>query len=276
MRLFLLLILGFIIGLALGAHAQQAAPLRPSDMATKRAEACSLATGHSACNSKRTDLPASREARIAIVDTGFIKQLGKKNVHLCKTGHYDFVVNKPGIHETNERHGTYIANIIAQELEGYNYCIVVYRVWNSEDEKEPLFVRVGHALDKAYSDKIIAVNYSLQGLMHSYTERAAFVKALSQGIKIFVAAGNDGKDLDQNCISYPPCYAYMPPGMIIVGAVTDSDPQAPASYSNYGGKINVWKFGSYIDPKLGIFERGTSFAAPRALSDYVRSLQDNP
>ena len=222
-----------------------------------------------------SDLPKVT-ARIAIVDTGFIKQLGKPNVKLCKTGHYDFVLNKAGVFESDESHGTYIANIIAAELKGYDYCIVVYRVWDPRNNIETLFERVAKALRMAADDKIIGINYSLQGLEHSYTERAAFVRALSQGIKIFVAAGNDHQDLDRACISYPACYMNLPEGMVVVGAVTDSDPLVPTSYSNTGRRIDVWKYGSYIDQSRGTFARGTSFAAPRALSDYVRSLQDNP
>lgn len=233
------------------AKAQDKAPLRPSDIAS-----------------------SNNPVRIAIVDTGFIKQLGKPDVKLCKTGHHDFVLKKPGIHETTERHGTFIANIIGAELRGYDYCIVVYRVWNDQFDGEPLYVRVAKALDHAASNNITAINYSLQGLQHSYTERAAFVKALNKGMKIFVAAGNNYHDLDESCISYPACYADMPEGMIIVGAVTDSDPMAPTSYTNYGKVIDVWKPGSYIDGNIGAFESGTSFAAPRAVSDYVRSLQD--
>jgi hypothetical protein len=216
---------------------------------------------------------AEPPVRIAIVDTGFIKQLGKPSVKLCKTGHYDFVLNKAGIHEAAGPHGTYIANIIGSELQGYNYCIVVYRVWN-DDPSEALFLRVAKALRLAGDENVSAINYSLQGLAHSYTERNGFVRALGRGIKIFVAAGNEHQDLDRACISYPACYQNMPKGMAIVGAVTDSDPQAPTSYSNYGRKVDVWKPGSYVDQLSGIFAQGTSFAAPRAVSDYVRSLQD--
>lgn len=225
---------------------------------------------------RSADFPPKKTIRVAIVDTGFIKQLGKPNVKLCKTGHYDFILNKPGIPVdilNKESHGTFISNIIAADLEDSNYCIVVYRVWQNDIETEPMFIRVQKALRMAAEDNVTAVNYSIQGLLYSATERAAFVKALSQGIKIFVAAGNDNQDLDQKCISYPACYKDLPSGMYVVGAVTDSDPMAVASYSNHGSRIDVWKYGSYIDQDRGMYARGTSFAAPRALSDYVRSLQ---
>lgn len=243
-----------ILSLLTMAFATDITPLRPSDVGQMRKPY------------------TQRQIRIAIADTGLDKKLLDKNVKICPNGHYDFVLNKPGIHPNPAAspHGTYIANIIGSDLGDADYCIVVYNVWDDNGNVQDLIRMSVAAYRHATTNNISVMNYSLQGFAHSYIERNALIKATGAGLKIFVASGNDNNNLDEVCNSYPACYDI--PGVVIVGAHSDSDPQARASYSNYGRKIDVWKSGSYNDIRRGVYTRGTSFAAPRAASDYVLYL----
>jgi hypothetical protein len=235
------------------AFASDITPLRPSDIGPMRKPY------------------TQRQIRVAIADTGLDKRFLDPSVKICKNGHYDFVENRAGIKtEPSSPHGTYIANIIGAELGDADYCIVVYNVWDENGNVHDLIRMSISAYRMASVNGVSVMNYSLQGFAHSYIERNALVRVTSSGLKIFVAAGNDNIDLNQVCSSYPACYDI--PGLVVVGAHSDSDPQARASYSNYGRKVDVWKSGSYNDIRRGVYTRGTSFAAPRAAADYVLYL----
>lgn len=208
--------------------------------------------------------------KIAIIDTGYMPGPGDPKLKLCPKGHYDFVANKPKIVETGISHGTYVANIIAAELKDVDYCALIYRVYAEDETSAVLINRSIRAYKAAAEEGAIAVNYSIQGFAHSYIERAVLEALTRDKFIMFVGAGNDNIDLDKQCLSYPSCYGL--PRVIAVGAVCDSDPQTKTSYSNYGTKVNVWFSGMYYDPAAKVRERGTSFSAPRALSDYILSL----
>lgn len=204
--------------------------------------------------------------KIAIIDTGYSYDIFQgERLKLCDSGHYDFVAGAPVI-STGTGHGSKVAAIIANRLKNVDYCAVIYNV-----EAKPGYIPsalVSKAFLRVSSQRFTAVTVSFSGTVPSPGEKMAMELAVESGAKIFVAAGNMSKDLDQICNVYPACYPI--PKMKVVGAVGD-DYTLPADYSNYGSRIDIWALGSYDQ-----VDYGTSYAVPRALASYVRSLERFP
>lgn len=197
--------------------------------------------------------------KIAILDTGYNPFTAGTKLKLCKSGHFDYRTNTATIGATGE-HGTKVASIIAEELRNVDYCAVIYQVMNRQNNM--LDVNIVDALNRARASGAAAVNLSFVSQYPTIAERKA-LERLAKGARLFVAAGNDKKNLDWYCDAFPACYDI--PNMVVVGATDTSG--MTASYSNRGERINVWYFGGH---RYGGY--GTSFAAPRALSAYVSGL----
>lgn len=195
--------------------------------------------------------------RVAVIDSGFDKT--KSKATLCKTGHYDFVKNKPMVGTDEIQHGTVVANAIHSYAT--NYCLVIYKIYPSSKTNTKITV----ALYKAIVDKVDIINLSFGGPGKKDTEYNALSYVLSKGVKIFVSAGNDGINLDRTCDVYPVCYKDL--DLIRVGSNT---PQISGTVrlDNYGKILNTkedWCFGSRC---------GTSFSTAIATGKYIRSLNE--
>lgn len=136
--------------------------------------------------------------RVALIDTGYNTQ---PMVNLCPDGHYDFVTNKEIIPSDTNGHGTYMARIIAANAEK-PFCIIVLKVFFASDIEDS----ISKAILRAIKYKVDIINMSLNGAKPLKKEHNALRTALKSKIKIFVAAGNDGKNLDLDCSAYPACY----------------------------------------------------------------------
>lgn len=202
--------------------------------------------------------------RIAILDQGYNPKLGI-GLKLCLTGHFDYWSKKPivGVHGN---HGNFIASIIAEELAGVDYCAIIFQL---EDPApgERWLPNITDALRRLQSEDVTAVNMSYNGRQHQFSEANGMRALALKGTAMFVAAGNNNENLDYVCSSYPACY-YMP-NIYVCGAL-DHITALRAPYSNYGQKVTQWYLG--FAALNGEEAYGTSFAVPRALSDYVRSL----
>lgn len=202
--------------------------------------------------------------KIAIIDTGYIPAQAMTPIKLCKTGHFDFGTGKALVGSSGHPHGTQVASLVAQGLVNVNYCALIYNV---EGKDGFSFKNISGALRKAKEAGAVAINMSIQGYQFSYLERMAIEELSASGIHLFVAAGNDNMNLDEACNSYPGCYQI--PRVHMVGSILP-DYSGRSSFSNYGTKVELWYPGYYVT----VFEtaRGTSFASPRALADYVSAL----
>lgn len=206
--------------------------------------------------------------RIAIIDTGWNPIEGMPDymyLKLCKSGHFDFNQNKAEVGHTENLHGTVVGAIIAAELRDINYCAVIYNV---DVDGRPSLANMIKAFNMASNEGLVAVNVSIEGISHDYLEKRALEKLTSKGTVVFVAAGNRGVNLSEHCSSYPGCYKV--PNVVVVGATGIDDYEHRAGYSNYGQEVTVWYPGSILF--AGERVNGTSFAAPRALADFVFSF----
>lgn len=201
--------------------------------------------------------------KIAVIDTGFTPMMfDTTGFKLCESGHYDFNTNTPTVGRDTMGHGAYVTALINHHAQTNNICFLVYKVFG-ENVKDQYAVT--NALIKAYKAGAKAVNMSLYMTQYSERTRRVFKYVSKRGVKLFVASGNHGVDLNKICRYYPVCYKGINPRLTIVGA-TDRYNRV-ARYSNIGAKLTVYQFGD-----VGR-SRGTSFASPRALGDYVRGLK---
>ncbi len=86
-----------------------------------------------------------------------------------------------------------------------------------------------------------------------------------------MAAGNKKLNLvRKKCLQFPECYSFK--NLIVVGAQDYNEPKKHAEYSNYGTRVDLWAPGWYLN-KDGSMSHGSSYAAPRALSEYILYLE---
>jgi len=209
-------------------------------------------------------IPAfAKRTRVAVIDTGFSGLYGSKAAltQLCKTGHHDFSTKEDIVGFDRSGHGSYVATIIAKETVHKKYCMMILKVFGVRDGR----YTVSSAVKKAVKNGADIINLSLELLNYSEYDKKVFTWATKRGVKIFVAAGNKGQNINKFCNAYPTCYK-LNDNLIRVGALNVYGNLA--KYSNYGIRIAVYKFGEYNSRTLG-----TSFAAPRAVADYLNELR---
>lgn len=220
--------------------------------------------GKGKCAAKPLANPHKAKYRIGIIDTGYSDALAEFPLKLCEEGHYDFSINEEclGVSDT---HGSEIATIIANHLQDVDYCAVIYQLVGSNGQIE--IPNMLLALEKAQKEHLNAINISLVGVEASFEEENLIRILSDNGTRVFAAAGNDNRDLDAACIAYPACYDI--PNLYSVGALTP-DHLNVAHYSNHGTRVKLWYAGIYSTDTRTAY--GTSFAAPRALADYIYAL----
>lgn len=208
--------------------------------------------------------------KIAIIDSGYAPALGKRSLKLCKTGHYDYMTETSNL-AYHGPHGQRIAEIIAEKLKDVDYCAVIYQV-----EVGGGYIpeaNIAEALDRALGEGIVAINLSMQVVGKAPDQCLVnTIKKLSEAHApptIFVAVGNESKNLDYKCDTYPACSKYR--NIIRVGALDYNLPRTRAQYSNYGKVVQIWAPGYFFDNDEEMVE-GTSYAAPRALSEFILFL----
>ena len=201
--------------------------------------------------------------KIAVIDSGFsgLYATPRARKSLCKSGHYDFTTNTVNVGFDIIGHGTFITNLIVENARSINFCVIVFKV-NVYD------VKIGnrhitHAIVKAHKLGVKAINISLGVPIYSHRQKRVMKAAARRGMKIFISAGNQGRDLNHWCMTFPACYASSGKNIYVVGAVDQRG--LIETYSNRGALVHIYEYGSI----MGI-GRGTSFAAPRALARYLR------
>jgi subtilisin family serine protease len=202
---------------------------------------------------------ASRPKRliIAIVDTG-IRASPELEGKLC--GGID--ITGYGLYD-RDGHGTNVASIIARQIDGSKYCIMPIKFWNSVKQVAPIDIAIKEAIKHGAS----YINISAGGGLYLKAEHTALKRALNKGITIAVAAGNDGRNLEEVCYYYPACYKDLREysGWYVVANMRDGK---LVDKSNYGFPVNASGDGHEISAG-GTTESGTSQATASFLGHLI-------
>ncbi len=200
--------------------------------------------------------------KVAIIDTGFMPVPFDSSMRkLCKTGHYDFAERKPEVGLDTYIHGTYVTYLVNNEAKTENICFLIYKVFGGKSQE----IDVVNAMKKAHKAGAKAINMSLSTGLHNHKLDKTTRSLAKKGVKIFLAAGNENNNMNNYCPRYPQCLNHVNENIVIVGAMDAFG--ARESYSNYGLKVDVYDWGTIGNA------RGTSFAAPRALGRYIKTLK---
>ena len=240
---------------------------------------------------------AGKFVKIAVIDTGIDEEYSKHIPH-CSSPDKDF--SGTGIKDAHG-HGTHIASIIASKQGREGYCLLIIKFWNPAAagviNGKNLIDSINYAVDM----KVDVINLSVEGDEFQQEEFKAITRALKKGIKIFVAAGNSNRNIDDEP-SFPASYPPVGKNKItIVGSKSsiqyfripnqstiqrynfrtkkyDTIPIGKHAWSNYGARVNQWEDGKQV---LGAglngkqaFMSGTSQATAIATGKYVRALLD--
>jgi len=215
---------------------------------------------------------ANAKVVVAVIDTGLDPALMSKP-WVCKTGHKDFTGK--GLQD-NHGHGTHIAGLIEQYAKGTvldnnatpmqlneakaDFCILVLKYYDPNASNANNMAGTIKAFQAAIDAKVDIINYSGGGKDPSDTEKAVIQLALSKGIKVVAAAGNDSSDLSSGGTYYPAMYDDR---IVAVGNLTQPDSIVEVEFkvktivnkervlvrhmamtSNYGAPAKYWELGT--------------------------------
>lgn len=201
--------------------------------------------------------------KVAVIDTGYSGAFAtpKLKKQLCDSGHYDITAGQPILGYDMIGHGTYVANILFETANIDNSCLLVYKIIDPfyPSPEDAIY----QALVHAYKAGANVINMSVSINRFSAKERRAIDFLTKKGVKIFVSAGNESTDLNNQCLSYPTCYKGLNLNFHRVGALDQSG--LVEAYSNKGFKVDLYEYGTILN--VG---RGTSFSSPRAAGNYLR------
>jgi hypothetical protein len=197
---------------------------------------------------------AHAEVRIAIMDSGLSFN---PSIPLCNAG-ADYTYSGTMKDEIN--HGDRVAKIIFNGVPSpVKYCIIPIKVLGLNFETGATTIARG--IEFAIKNKADIINMSFVGYGYSILEKIKIEEAMDLGIKVFVASGNDNKDLSNSCNAYPACYDSRE----VVSGYTPVDEYV--THSNYGTVVDLYLDGFDLDKK-GI---GSSFASPKAIVLYLNN-----
>lgn len=175
----------------------------------------------------------------------------------------------------NSGHGSHVANSIANSVHSSNLCFIIIKAFDPLTPK--YFKNHTSRTEFEYLTTILKagdiVNYSAGGEGNSDEEKQAIKELLQRGVKIFVAAGNEGKNLDKTCNYYPACYHLN--GLNVIGNIYKNG--YIVETSNYNGPTTEYENGVNVISDNGtgmeIAMTGTSQATAKATGKYIRSLK---
>ena len=181
---------------------------------------------------------------------------------------------------SGDQHGTHVSGLAAAQggnglggsgVIGTDARIMMLNVFGPN--KGANVSDTANAIRYAADNGANVINLSIGGSGPSATYESALAYAISKGVFIVAAAGNESKQLSTNFFEAPGSYAKEFKGMIAVASV-DSSTNTLSTYSNYGpdyvklaspgaenshtgyGLLSTWPGGSYVRIQ------GTSMSSP--------------
>ncbi|WP_133500701.1 S8 family peptidase [Cognatilysobacter terrigena] len=209
--------------------------------------------------------------RAYVIDTGILSSHSQFGGRVAAG--YSAISDGRGTTDCNG-HGTHVSGTIGGSTYGVakSVTLVPVRVLDCSGSGTNSGVIAGIDWVRTHAVKPAVANMSLGGGASSAVDTA--VNNLSNsGVAVVVAAGNDAS----NACNYSPARAA---GAITIGATTSSD--ARASYSNYGGCLDLFAPGSsitsawYTSTTATNTISGTSMASPHVAGAAALYLQRVP
>ena len=201
------------------------------------------------------DLP---QVTVAVIDTGADMDHPFLEGRLLDNG-WDFVQDDDDPDDAHD-HGTHCAGIV-RDATPDNVKILPVRVLDANGAGQMSVVIEGMTYAADSGADILSMSLGGWNDQDKDVFSDAVQYALEKGAAVFAAAGNDGARLDDQ-----PKYPASCPGVITVAASAQTD--YPASFSNYGSKIDVAAPGSNVVSSVrgGKYAAmsGTSMACPLA------------
>lgn len=214
-----------------------------------------------------TSLANADTLRVAVVDTGLNLNDSRFAGHLCIDNHKDFTGT--GIIDSNG-HGTMVAGLIEKYAGKGDYCLLIYKYYQST---VPGIVNMKHEVEaflEAIADGAKIINLSGGG--EDFNEDESLLIKLHPEITFVVAAGNSGKNLDlPGNVYYPASYYYN--NIVVVESVNEKGEKS--SFSNYGKKVEYKELGEDVtsyDINGSGTGSGTSFACAIHTGKLIRKM----
>lgn len=188
---------------------------------------------------------------IGLIDTGIdLQTYPELQPYLCDHLQFD---------ETNTDntdrigHGSLVALLAVNGLPKDEYCIAMCKWLDVKHSDGPV---ISNCINRLIDANARYLNMSLGGTGYDQQEKDALQRAIDARIQVFVAAGNNGKNLDI-FEYYPPKHNFKSPYFHVVGA----DDYA---FSNFGAVVTDHACAHYGNAT------GTSFSTPRILNQTVK------
>jgi len=169
------------------------------------------------------DTSLEKRKRIGVLDTGIQPHILNKK-YMCKDmPFYDLFGDGLDYHG----HGTNIVGLIGERIDSSKYCITSYNL-----SKNSGLVSSNFLLYKMSKHNLVGLNLSLASKGYDGVEEKFLNDLSEQGVKIFIAAGNNKQNLNMNCDVYPACHKILIKSIIIVGS-------KDRGYSNFGDIVDI-------------------------------------
>lgn len=199
--------------------------------------------------------------KIGILDSG-VQRTPDLEPFFCKGGHESFVEarHKKGIHPD---HGTNVARLIVKDLNPRLYCIISVQYWSETSSGYSNQMAFIAGLAHLSRQGISYLNISAGGPEGYSAEHVLLNKMAKEGVKIGVAAGNEGDNLDVSCNYFPACYN-IPQNFHVVGA-------SDTKNANFGQVVKYYDKG--FQQGMPVMT-GTSQATANHMNSWIRGLID--
>ena len=209
--------------------------------------------------------------KIAVIDTGLDMSDSRFN-HLCKAGSRNFAQDKNGIiHPTdlfdNHGHGTHVAGLIEKYAGSTNYCMMIYKYYSETATGAQNQKAMIKSIYEAIKNGAKIINISGGG--PSFDTLEYFLIKLNPSVLFVVAAGNEGKNIDNSWSRYFPA-SYQLPNEIVVGAIDKNNRRA--AFSNFGRNVSKWEVGTDVISTLPGHKTGSMQGTSQATAIYSGKL----